>query len=530
MALYRPLDSSGGEIRLLDIQPATKHTLPIVCKLRHAYLPKKPKYECLSYVWGNEEGGTHIKVDGNFFPVFENCEAVLRRLRNLATSRTFWIDAICINQADNEEKGAQVRLMQDIYQHAQQVCVWLGELSDGGIVGVKNIQGKSTMGWHMWKVDRKFGKPTLPVRESYKSSISVQNRSNLVYEQQFGEVKEILDRPWFTRVWIMQEAILARKLVLMCGSETMAWDRIGTLIEKSWTTQGTTRAFGMSVYPRDQIPDETYQRICHFREKRAAGGWDTSLYQPLYDYRHLDCKWPQDRIYGFLGLTPAARDLGIEPDYSLSPDVVYLSFARTVIEKTMCLDILHCVREWRDQRVSFSDPPAVAHSLLDQSCYHDLYALITDGPDHPLRKGWVRLPSGWERIQEEGKPCYFHNHNDGTDTKRSPLEGGEPVPAQYYANQRFLPEGWTKTWNNLGQAQVKFAPNSLTVDHQSKHLKYLEKHNLDKLPSWVPNWEARTAHDPAPLLSWSDLSPQYWAAGSTRLQKYRWKMTVRSWD
>jgi hypothetical protein len=60
---------------------------------------------------------------------------------------------------------------------------------------------------------------------------------------------------------------------------------------------------------------------------------------------------------------------------------------------------------------------------------------------------------------------------------------------------------------------VTFAPSSLTVDHQSKRLKYLEKHSLDKLSSWVPNWEARTAHDPAPFLDWSDPLPRYWTAG-----------------
>jgi hypothetical protein len=513
MGPYRPLDSSGGEIRLLDIQPATKHASPIVCKLRHAYLSKKPKYECLSYVWGKEEGGTDIKLEGTSFRVFENCEAALRRLRNLATSRTVWIDAICINQTDNDEKGAQVRRMQDIYQHAQQVCVWLGELTEGGIVGVKSIQGNLTMGWHMWQVDRKFGKPTLSARESLKSSISWQNRSSLVQEQELGEVNEILDRPWFTRVWIMQEAVLARKLVLICGPETMAWDRVGTVIQRSWITRGFTKSFGMSVNPRNQFQDKTYQTICHFREKWAVGGWNASVYQLLYDYRHLDCKWPQDRIYGFLGLSPAAKDLGIEPDYRLRPDEVYTSFARTVIEKTVCLDILHCVRECRDQRVSFQDCPAVAYSLLDQSRYHDLYALITDGPEHPPRRGWAKLPPGWERIQEEGKPCYFRNHNDGTNHDRSPLEGGEPIPARYYEDQRSLPRGWTKTWNNLGQARVMFAPSSLTVDQQSERLKYLEKHSLDKLPSWVPNWEARTAQDPTPLLDWSDPLSRYWAAG-----------------
>ncbi|CAM1509403.1 Fc.00g031420.m01.CDS01 [Cosmosporella sp. VM-42] len=510
---YRPLDSTQGEIRLLMIQPAASYSSPIVCKLTHEYLPRKPKYDCLSYVWGQKEGGTDINLDGASFRVYENCEAALRRLRNWATSRTVWIDAICINQGDSTEKNSQVQLMGDIYHQAQQVCVWLGELTDGGIVGVKSIQGKLTMGWYMWQVDRKYGKPTLPVRESFGDSVSMQNRSNLVQEQELGEIKEILDRPWFTRVWIMQEAVLARKLVLMCGPEVMSWDRIGTVIRRGWIFKGFPAAFGMTVNPRDEFPDETYQVICQFREKWAAGGWNANLYWLLFDYRHLDSTMPQDRIYGFLGLDPVAKNLGIQPNYDLSPGVVYTSFARTVVERHLCLDILNCVREWKDSRATFPDRPAVAYSILDQSRYHDIYASITDGPEYQPRKGWARLPPGWERTQEEGKPCYFLNHNDGTYHEKSPLEGCDPISSVYYADQRTLPKGWTKQWNNVGQARVEFSPGELRRNKQEERLSYLKGHGLDMLPSWVPNWAARTAIDPTPILDWSDVLPQYWTAG-----------------
>ncbi|EPE29819.1 WW [Glarea lozoyensis ATCC 20868] len=514
MVPYQPLDSANGEIRLLDVHPAKNQDAALVCKLRHAYLSNNPDYECLSYVWGREEGGTDIDLDQTAFRVFENCEAALRNLRQPKRVRTLWIDAICINQRDNDEKGAQVRRMEDIYRQARQVCIWLGELTDGSIVGVKSIQKKLTTGYYLWKVDRKFGKPTLPVRESLKNSISLQNRSSLVAAQEFGEINELLDRPWFTRVWIMQEAILARKLVLICGSETIDWHDVGSKIKTSFMAINFPKCFGLKVNPWDLFCDETYQKICHFRHEWESGGRNASLYQLLYDYRHLDCKMPQDRIYGFLGLAPMAKDLGFEPNYNLEPATVFTSFARTVIEKARSLDVLHCVREWRSSGAVFEQSPAYAYSLLDQSRYHDLYALIKDAPEHPLRRGWARLPPGWERIQDEGQTCYFRNHNDGTYQEQSPLEGKEPVQARYYAEQKILPRGWIKNWNNVGQAKVMFAPDSLTIDYHSKQLKRLEKHGLDSLPSWVPNWEARTEHDPTPLLDWADASPRYWASGN----------------
>ncbi|KAK0732135.1 hypothetical protein B0H67DRAFT_640434 [Lasiosphaeris hirsuta] len=289
----------------------------------------------------------------------------------------------------------------------------------------------------------KFGKPTLPVRVSFSSSIGLQNRSNLVQDQDHGEIKEFLDRSWFTRVWIIQEAVLACKLVVMCSPEVMSWNRIGTVIHRAWIFSGFEKVFGMVANPHHQFPDETYQALCHLREKRVGGGWGISLYQLLYDYPHLDCTVPQDRMYGFPGLAPAAESFGIEPDYNLRPDEAYRAFARSMIDKSRCLDLLNCVREWRGDRAPFPKRVVVAYSLLDQARYHDVHAVLTDGLEHPTRRGWARLPPGWERIQDEGKPCYYRNHNDepATDHENSPLESGEPTPAQVFANQRSLPKG-----------------------------------------------------------------------------------------
>lgn len=51
-------------------------------------------------------------------------------------------------------------------------------------------------------------------------------------------------------------------------------------------------------------------------------------------------------------------------------------------------------------------------------------------------------------------------------------------------------------------------------------MKHLESHGLDKLSSWVPNWEAKTTHDPSPFLDWADPLPHYWAAGEFSAQEY----------
>ncbi|KAH8648550.1 heterokaryon incompatibility protein-domain-containing protein [Xylariales sp. PMI_506] len=512
MSFYEPIDSKNGEIRLLELHAARNHDAPIVCTFKCAILSQKPTFEALSYVWGREERGTDVLVDGTNFRVYENCEAALRRLRKRRGVRTIWIDAICINQKDKAEKSLQIQLMQNIYQEAEQVCVWLGELAEGTIVGVKSVQGSLSMGWHMWKVDRSFGKLTLPVRASFKNSVAMMDRSNLVGEQEMGEVKELLDRPWFSRVWIMQEAILATKLTFICGPETMEWDRMGDIIDRSWIFKGHLRSFGQPSNPKDMFPDETYQVIQRFRKLRDAGGWDIKLYDLLYDYRHLQCTVPHDRIYGFLGLAPEALTLGIVPDYNLTAARVYISTAKAIILKTRCLDILNYRREWVTTQGSIPTAPRFAYSLVDQARYHDVNALLTDGPDRPQRRGWARLPPGWERKQDKGKPCYYLKHGEGEFKQpQSPLEGKGATPASYFANQKVLPSGWQKDWTNLGQPKVEYSPQS--TDWYNDLFKHLKSHGLDTLPSWVPNWAARTEYDPVPFLDWSHSASYYQASG-----------------
>src|SRR5205809_6219808 len=81
-------------------------------------------YEALSYTWGNEESPENISLDDGVLSVTRNLADALFFLRRKNSTRTLWIDALCINQADLVEKGRQVRNMHRIYEHADQVVVW----------------------------------------------------------------------------------------------------------------------------------------------------------------------------------------------------------------------------------------------------------------------------------------------------------------------------------------------------------------------------------------------------------------------
>ncbi|KAK4111542.1 HET-domain-containing protein, partial [Canariomyces notabilis] len=98
----------------------------IVCKLRNVSLADRPQYEALSYVWGDGKPEKVISVNGQKFKITANLEAALRRLRRERKSRTMWIDTICIDQDNLNEKSHQVQKMWKVYSKASSVVAWLG--------------------------------------------------------------------------------------------------------------------------------------------------------------------------------------------------------------------------------------------------------------------------------------------------------------------------------------------------------------------------------------------------------------------
>lgn len=121
---YQPLVESGW-IRLLHILPGNGDDR-LDGTLQHVYLTERELYETLSYTWGQEEAKDSIFVEGKPVAITPNCSNAVRGLRRSDAIRTFWIDAVCINQADKDEKAQQVSMMGDIYARSQRTVVYLG--------------------------------------------------------------------------------------------------------------------------------------------------------------------------------------------------------------------------------------------------------------------------------------------------------------------------------------------------------------------------------------------------------------------
>jgi hypothetical protein len=125
------LPSKHRVTRLLRLLP-DKIDSRIRCELFDYKFRDKAQlpYEALSYVWGDQQNKKRILVDGGYLDITNNLYEALLRLRDCRKARVLWVDAICINQADVQERANQVGIMPKIYAYASQVIAWLGEAKD----------------------------------------------------------------------------------------------------------------------------------------------------------------------------------------------------------------------------------------------------------------------------------------------------------------------------------------------------------------------------------------------------------------
>ncbi|KAI0157904.1 heterokaryon incompatibility protein-domain-containing protein [Hypoxylon sp. FL1284] len=339
ISLYQPLDTSRREIRLVRILPSND---TIRCTLQVESLSSDLKYAALSYAWGDPKVTRDIIVNDEKFPATENLyEALLQFLSNTAllsndgdTALPLWIDAICINQKDVNEKNHQVQLMGSIYSSATRVLSWLG------VPGVE--RGDITIRTMRDMVEAAFSGETDQVDEaglrdfltSQPQSLRPPDESEEDLPDEgamWRDIRFLFERPYWTRVWIVQEMVLAENAdthLFVCGSETIPFDamektakafdflvrhedpqRVG-LKQRDWHL---TRHFGS--------PFIGIQIVSYIRQSRASGDLFSTGEIPFHIMR-LQATDKKDLVYGFHAIT--SSDLTV--DYHKTTKQVYIDW------------------------------------------------------------------------------------------------------------------------------------------------------------------------------------------------------------
>ncbi|KAK8137518.1 hypothetical protein PG984_003011 [Apiospora sp. TS-2023a] len=206
---YQPLNREDREIRLFDLFPG-KDGDPITGRLRVVSLNRKPRFDCLSYVWGSPDPQTAISLEGGgSLSIGPSLRLALSDIRRKWRSIKLWVDALCINQQDEEEKSNQVPMMSDIYRAARLTRAWLNHDIDPSCPALRALPWLAENTYHP-------NKPEVVVNSCWQNTIK--RRLHLLQELEshvwnfWKPATDILKNEYWSRVWIQQELIVSREV------------------------------------------------------------------------------------------------------------------------------------------------------------------------------------------------------------------------------------------------------------------------------------------------------------------------------
>ena len=369
---HAPLTSAGRAIRLLDLQPSSDILSDIRCTLRHVDLDDGWTYKALSYVWGDPSHVVPILVDSKKCHVTVNCEAALRRLRETGET-CLWIDAICINQGNINEKSTQIPLMRDIYASADEVIVWLGHSKEEQTL---HDEARERVGFGLVE-DLSACEASITDHQSFVD-FALRGDNPI---SRWQHLKEIYTHSWFTRLWVHQEIALASKATVVGQHYSVSWDKLARLViflyERLDTrslrlNQDSTVASWVTIVlelvQRDLMlrclhpwfrrqANTLHDRAKPFMDQLKDGfSVDFSLLELLKATRQYKCFNPLDKVIAILGLVE--DDLGLQPSYTQTVSELFTKVTWAIIQKQQSLEALCLAGIGSTPEINSSDFPS----------------------------------------------------------------------------------------------------------------------------------------------------------------------------
>ena len=288
---YRPLDPAADTIRLLNILPSSGDGTLGLLRLRHLRDLSKAycQYDAVSYSWGLAGIRRRAIINGRDAYLQENIWRFLMHCRDtplgLKVHPNLWIDAICINQDDSEEKNVQVQRMGPIYAKARSVLIWLGPVSENFLLSDTGLLES----FYPRTEARRFAEEGSKAHPKYRQPRDASESE---------AVLDILRSPYWTRLWIVQELQLASLALIVSGTELVGISYIRPAVA----------AFETSI----SIEQWRAVQLTLTELKRRP-----SLSLLIHMCRHHQCLNVRDHIFGLLGLAKNGRDFPVNYDVSL---------------------------------------------------------------------------------------------------------------------------------------------------------------------------------------------------------------------
>ncbi|KAI9152179.1 Heterokaryon incompatibility protein [Paramyrothecium foliicola] len=359
-----------GWIRLLLIVSVDPE---IVFRVESVSLDSDPSYLALSYCWGEPIFSKRVSLEIGFLDVTPSLYNAVRNMQGYVGAK-IWIDAICINQADNEEKAHQVQAMSRVYHQARKVLMWLGDAADGSDNAMQGVSDYGTAAreagilrltpnqFQNWPdlgnepPDVSTRDRILNLMQKATESEGAENRSHeRLPRLAFANLSR---REYFTRVWVKQEVTLAQNAIIMCGGEAALLEDFHALILfygllQMWEITEfqagrSTRIPGpfseaelmaspnMTALMASASLSNMVGVAFSGRRKYLRDGPEP-LYELLYQSyvqpssRVLCCKDPRDKIWGLLGIAGDQKELDLLVNYDKAATDIYENTTRALL-------------------------------------------------------------------------------------------------------------------------------------------------------------------------------------------------------
>ena len=356
---YRPLETSET-IRVIVLQPARNHNEPLDCNIIHQdrreillNIRDEQHFEAVSYTWGNPELSCKIVCDEKsaFLNITHNVDSFLRHFREESSVRYLWVDAICLNQVDNDEKSIQVSLMGDIYRQARRILLWLGDASPEDDVQLVFAFLKRLTGIKYIAISKK----------------AIENLNKDVFKHSdITKVQRFLQRPWFQRRWIIQEVALGHDSIVQCGPFRISWHWFVDAMRR--LQMASDRGF-ITLNPGAL---DSVHNACIIYPHASE------LLTLLWDFHKSECCDPRDRIFAL---------------HSLAEDVVPSVASETSLELENSI-------ARKAFPVDYTSPWIEVYRRLALEC-------VAAGNSHVLLKHLFAFGALWEQQQNPRIPSWI---------------------------------------------------------------------------------------------------------------------------
>ncbi|KAI1423497.1 heterokaryon incompatibility protein-domain-containing protein [Xylaria sp. FL1777] len=301
---YRGFVLDSQQIRLFRLDPRTTASR-ITGSFTCAELSSCPAYTALSYTWGDGAINRKIAISNHVqLAIRENLWSFLSLQSSVITEPTlFWIDAICIDQSNTHERNHQVGLMKQIYANAAKVYVWLGQEAENSDIAMRFVTAQAS------RLLRRRGLGYYPL-----------------WTRQQGEaLHSLCERPYWRRMWIIQELLHANNISVWCGSLYFSWVdleklylKLKTVEEANWFAH---HKFHMTVL-HSSAAVMIWQRA-HWRHPDTPVPHLQTL---IGIFRDWHCSDLRDKVFALSGM--ATEESVVVPDYALTIRHVYFAVMR----------------------------------------------------------------------------------------------------------------------------------------------------------------------------------------------------------